>query len=206
MAKIEQLFITQLYRAELNSKGGKALNAELAGRALYLAREDGAGKRWCKANGYPGYTSYASLNDVAIRVPVFRDLTKIIDGHVATFAKALDFDLGGRGLEIDSLWVNVLDPGGHHGAHIHPQSVLSGTYYVAVPEGASTLKIEDPRYAMMMAAPPRRAKAKTGNRSFVYIAPIPGTLLLWESWLRHEVPTNTAKGQRISVSFNYRWA
>ena len=206
MAKIEQLFVTQLYRAQLSGGGAKRLNAELAEAAMYLARADAAGRRWCKANGYPGYTSYASLNDVAQRVPAVADLTTVIDGHVAAFAKALDFDLGGRHLEIDSLWVNVLDPGGHHGAHIHPQSVLSGTYYVSLPEGASTLKIEDPRHAMMMAAPPRRAKAKIGNRSFVYVAPKPGTLLLWESWLRHEVPTNKASGKRISISFNYRWA
>ena len=206
MAKIEELFVTRLYRAELKGRGGATLNDDLAKGAAYLAREDVAGRRWCKDNGYPGYTSYASLTGLAVRIPAFADLTAAIDGHAALFARALDFDLGGRGLEIDSLWVNVLDPGGHHAAHIHPQSVLSGTYYVTVPPGASALKIEDPRHAMMMAAPPRRAKAKPGNRSFVYVAPKAGTLLLWESWLRHEVPTNKARGKRISVSFNYRWA
>jgi uncharacterized protein (TIGR02466 family) len=35
------------------------------------------------------------------------------------------------------------------------------------------------------------------------VEPVPGTVLLWESWLRHEVVQNTARGQRISVSFNY---
>lgn len=30
--------------------------------------------------------------------------------------------------------------------------------------------------------------------------------LLWESWLRHEVPMNLAEEERISVSFNYEWA
>ena len=33
--------------------------------------------------------------------------------------------------------------------------------------------------------------------------PAEGMLLLWESWLRHEVPLNRAQGNRISVSFNY---
>ena len=32
-----------------------------------------------------------------------------------------------------------------------------------------------------------------------------GTVLLWESWLRHEVPLNQSAEERISVSFNYRW-
>ena len=42
------------------------------------------------------------------------------------------------------------------------------------------------------------------NRSFVDVAPKPGMLLLWESWLRHGVETNGAKRPRISISFNYR--
>jgi uncharacterized protein (TIGR02466 family) len=30
-----------------------------------------------------------------------------------------------------------------------------------------------------------------------------GEVLLWESWLGHEVPVNMAKEKRISVSFDY---
>ncbi len=58
---------------------------------------------------------------------------------------------------------------------------------------------------MMMAAPARKAKASPESRSFVYVAPEAGEILLWESWLRHEVPMNMAEEERISVSFNYRW-
>jgi uncharacterized protein (TIGR02466 family) len=29
---------------------------------------------------------------------------------------------------------------------------------------------------------------------------------MWESWLRHEVPMTMAEDERISVSFNYKWA
>ena len=82
--------------------------------------------------------------------------------------------------------------------------MISGTYYVAVPDGASALKLEDPRLTQMMAAPAQKVRIRNDNRRFVYIAPSAGTLLLWESWLRHEVPVNAAKTERISVSFNYR--
>ncbi len=57
----------------------------------------------------------------------------------------------------------------------------------------------------MMSAPPRRPRAREENRTFLSFEPKPGTLLLWESYLRHEVPVNRARGERISVSFNYRW-
>jgi uncharacterized protein (TIGR02466 family) len=198
---IETLFATRLYRKVLPRAG--ALNDELAKTCIAIAREDRAGQRWSKEHGYTGYTSYASLNDLPLRAPVFADLQKHLDGHVKAFAKTLAFDLAGRKLALDSLWINVMEKGGVHTAHIHPHSVISGTYYVAIPKGASAIKFEDPRLAMMMAAPAKKPNAPRDNRPFVTVAPAPGTVLLWESWLRHEVPQNTARGQRISVSFNY---
>jgi uncharacterized protein (TIGR02466 family) len=83
--------------------------------------------------------------------------------------------------------------------------VISGTVYAAVPPGASALKLEDPRLPLMMAAPPRREDAPEEAQAFVYLQPGPGTLYMWESWLRHEVPANKAKTPRVSISFNYGW-
>ena len=97
-----------------------------------------------------------------------------------------------------------MNKGAIHAPHIHPHSVISGTYYVTVPPRSGAIRFEDPRLALMMAAPPRKPKARPENRLFVDVAPRPGMLLLWESWLRHGVEPNRASGQRISVSFNYR--
>lgn len=199
---IRSLFATQLYEGAL---GDDALLEDLEASAYALAEDDGAGRRWSKAHGYRGYTSYASLNDLPMRDPAFADLKRKLDRHVAAFAAACAFDLAGRKLKLDSLWVNVLKPGGHHSAHIHPHSVVSGTLYVAMPPGAGALKLEDPRLPMLMAAPPRLADAPDALRTFATVDPVPGTVLLWESWLRHEVVPNGAKGDRISISFNYRW-
>jgi uncharacterized protein (TIGR02466 family) len=198
-SSIETLFATRLYRAEL----GRGLNGDLERAALSIAQEDRAGRRWAKEHGYKGYTSYASLDDLPLRAPAFADLVKQLDRHVRDFAKALEFEMAGRKLALDSLWVNVMDRGAVHTAHIHPHSAISGTYYVALPKGSSSIRFEDPRLAMMMAAPPKRESARRANQTFVTVVPKPGTLLLWESFLRHEVPQNAAKGARISVSFNY---
>jgi uncharacterized protein (TIGR02466 family) len=203
---VRTLFPTRIYEATLaDDKGFDTFNAELEDACLMVAEEDRAGRAWCKANGYGGYTSYASLDDLPQRASVFGDLKKKLDRHAAAFAQALAFDLGGRKLKLDSLWVNVLKPGSAHSGHIHPHSVLSGTAYVRTPAGSSALKLEDPRLPLMMAAPPRRADAEDADRSFVYLQPSAGTVLLWESWLRHEVPANAAKTERISISFNYGW-
>lgn len=195
------LFATQFYDADL---GDAALIAELEDACLELARDDRAGRIWSRDHGYRGYTSYASLNDLPQRDPRFGDLVRHLNRHVTAFARDCAFDLGGKKLKLDSLWVNVMKLGATHSGHIHPHSVVSGTVYVAVPPGSGALKLEDPRLAMLMAAPPRTADAAEPLRSFVYAEPRAGAVFLWESWLRHEVMASTAKSERISISFNYR--
>lgn len=207
MINIRTLFTTKVYEASLAGEAGfPAFNSELAGACAMLAEEDKAGRLWCKANDYGGYTSYASLDDLPTRATVFGELKARLDRHAAAFGEALGFNLGPRGrLKLDSLWVSALKPGAAHSGHIHPHSVLSGTIYVATPPGAGAVRLEDPRLALMMAAPPRRADASESAASFVTLTPAPGALFLWESWLRHEVLPNRAKTSRVSVSFNYAW-
>lgn len=196
-------FATTIHRARV--AGARALNRDLETACRVLSADDAAGQAWCARHGYRGYTSYASLNDLAWRMPVFASLQERLQPLAERFAAAADFDLGGRGLTPDSLWVNILAPGGLHTGHIHPRSVISGVYYVSIPDGAASIRFEDPRLGAMMAAPPRRARAQAHNRSFVTIQPTPGVALFWESWLRHEVLSNNARADRISISFNYRW-
>ena len=202
---VRSLFATRFYDGQL---GDPALLAELEEACRALAQEDGAGRRWSRDHNYRGYTSYASLNDLPVRDPRFGDLVRLLNRHVVAFAADCAFDLGGRRLKLDSLWVNVLRGGGGHSGHLHPHSVVSGTIYIAVPPGSGALKLEDPRLPMMMAAPTRRPDAPEDLRTFVYAEPIAGSIFLWESWLRHEVVPSTgsarAGAERISISFNYR--
>jgi uncharacterized protein (TIGR02466 family) len=203
---LRQLFATPVYETTLSTnRNFENFNAELEAACRMVAEGDRAGQAWCKTNGYGGYTSYASLDDLPKRASVFGDLKTRLDRHAAAFAKDLAFDLSGGRLKLDSLWVNILKPGAAHSGHIHPHSVLSGTVYVATPPGASALRLEDPRLPLMMAAPPRLADAPEEARAFVYLTPQPGTVVMWESWLRHEVPANRAKSDRVSLSFNYGW-
>ncbi len=206
MPDITSLFVTRLYRAALAEQGKKLDMGELLSSCESIAEDDEAGQAWCEANGYPGYTSYASLNDLPWRFPVFAALEKVLDKHVAVFVNDLGFDLQGKKLKLDSIWINILPEGGMHASHIHPHSVISGTAYVAMPEGTSALKLEDPRLPMLMHAPVRTKDAPRELQPFVYVTPSVGEVLMWESWLRHEVPMNMAEGERISISFNYGWA
>ena len=185
---VRALFPTRLYEGQVAIDG-------LAEAARAIAAQDKAGQRWCREHNYRGYTSYASLDDLPHRDPAFAELVRAIDKHVAAFAKASGFRLRRR-LKLDSLWVNILKPGAAHSGHIHPHSAVSGTVYVEAPPGAGAIRFEDPRLPLTMAAP-------LGDERFVSVTPEPGMILLWESWLRHEVLAGSAKTERISVSFNY---
>lgn len=195
---VRSLFATRLYEADL---GKIALLDDLAHSIRSLARDDEAGRRWSARHRYAGYTSYASLNDLARRDPAFAELSKLLTRHSAKFAIECGLDLERRP-RIDSLWVNLLEGAGHHAGHIHPNSMISGTLYVEVPKNSGAIRFEDPRLPLMMAAPPRRADAPEDLQSFVTVEPRPGLLLLWESWLRHEVLKGSGRNERLSVSFN----
>jgi uncharacterized protein (TIGR02466 family) len=193
------LFATRLYQDVI---ADETLLGELAHSIRSLAEDDAAGKRWSRDKGYKGYTSYASLNDLPKRDPTFAELQVLLVRHAAKFAGELAFDLP-RKPKLDSLWVNLLKAGGHHAGHIHPHSILSGTLYVEVPDGSGPIRFEDPRLPQMMAAPLRRDDASEDLRPFFTVAPGEGMLLMWESWLRHEVLPGTAKADRLSISFNF---
>jgi uncharacterized protein (TIGR02466 family) len=186
------LFTTLLYEAEI---ADEMLLSELAHSIRSLAEDDTAGQRWSREHRYAGYTSYASLNDLPRRDPVIAELAKLLTRHAAQFTTECGFDLS-RKPKLDSLWVNLLKASGHHSGHIHPHSIISGTFYVEVPRGSGAIRFEDPRLPLMMSAPTR-------PETFVTVDPRPGLLLLWESWLRHEVLPGTGKGERLSISFNF---
>src|SRR3954467_15376239 len=189
---VRRLFVTQLYEAEI---ADERLLDELGRSIRALAQDDRAGRNWSKQHLYPGYTSYASLNDLPKRDPGFADLAKVLTRHALTFASECGFDLA-RKPRLDSLWANLLKTGGHHSGHIHPHSMISGTFYVEAPKGSGAIRFEDPRLPLMMAAPARQD-------AFVAVDPRAGLLLMWESWLRHEVLPGTGKAERLSISFNF---
>jgi uncharacterized protein (TIGR02466 family) len=196
---VRRLFVTNLYEAEI---GDDRLLSDLARSIRSLAEDDDAGRRWSREHRYAGYTSYASLNDLTRRDPAFAALGKLLTRHAIKFADECSFDLP-RKPRLDSLWVNLLKTGGQHSGHIHPHSILSGTLYVEVPAGSGAIRFEDPKLPLMMAAPVRRPDAPEELQPFVTVEPGPGQLLMWESWLRHEVLAGSGRGERLSISFNF---
>jgi uncharacterized protein (TIGR02466 family) len=199
------LFPTFVYTAALQKSRATQFNRRLLKECLQLREDDAAGRRWSVKNYPGGYTSYSSAHRLQNISPTFEALRRKLERHVAAFAAAVEWDLAGRKLAMTDCWVNIMPRLVVHGLHLHPLSTLSGTYYVHVPRGSPGIKFEDPRLDRFMAAPPRKAHGKREGRPWVTFSAAAGRLVLFESWLRHEVVPNPANGERVSVSFNYNW-
>jgi uncharacterized protein (TIGR02466 family) len=202
---IRAWFPTLIYSGALMKSGLGRFNADLAAECRALQDFDKAGRDWSVLNYPGGYTSYASLNELHRFSSTFTGLERRITRHVRAFARALDLDLRGRKIRMTDCWVNIMPPAAAHSMHLHPLSFVSGTYYVRTPRGCPGLKFEDPRLDRFMAAPPRLAGARRANRAHATYPARAGRLILFESWLRHEVAQNRAGAERISISFNYNW-
>lgn len=110
---------------------------------------------------------------------------------------------------IDNMWANVNPKYGYNRNHTHPNTLWSGVYYVQVPENAGRIYFSDPRAQsqVLTAHFNPETERKSEVWSEVYFDPIPGRLILFPSWLLHEVQPNMSnlagqEGDRISLSFN----
>lgn len=187
-------------------KIAKRLNRELVPEIHALEKMDDHGRRWSRENYENGYSSYSSMARLNQTSPTFAELEKNLWPEVRHFVKKLNWDLTGRKLIMTTCWANSMGAGTHHTMHTHPMCVLSGVYYVQLPRGSSLFKIEDPRMGLLMAAPPRKNSAPVNQQNYLKIQPKEGEFILFESWMRHEVPPNRGKERRLSVSFNFELA
>lgn len=181
----------------------RRLNKELLRDIVQIRAMDGQGQSWSRENYVGGYTSYSSIDNVHLRFAPFMELKKWIDKKVKHYVSAQKWDLDSHKLKMDTCWINVMPALCHHSLHLHPNSTVSGTYYVQVPKGSGLFKLEDPRLGLMMSAPAKKASAPAAEQAFYSIQPKPGHVVLFESWLRHEVTANRGQGLRVSISFNY---
>jgi uncharacterized protein (TIGR02466 family) len=202
---IHEFFPTLVYTAALQKASALEFNRQLLKECRQLREDDAAGRRWSALNYPGGYTSYGSSHRLQRISPTFGALQRKLQRHVEAFARAVQWDLEHRELAMTDCWINIMPRQTVHGLHLHPLSTLSGTYYVQVPPGCPGLKFEDPRLDRFMAAPPRRVNARRRHRAWITVPAKTGHLVLFESWLRHEVALNLIDAERVSVSFNYNW-
>ena len=202
---IQALFPTFVYYEDLEKKRSRKFGEELVRECYQIRDADRAGRKWSAKHYLGGYTSYSSMSHLHKMSSTFMELEKRIMRHVRRYVDHLEFDMKGSRVEMTDCWVNIMPHQVVHSLHLHPLSLISGTYYVQTPRNCSSIKFEDPRMSKFMAAPPRRSPCAKHNKQYMEYKAQAGKVVLFESWLRHEVAANPATTDRISISFNYGW-
>lgn len=90
------------------------------------------------------------------------------------------------------IWASVHKGCSLHTAHVHPETAISGTFYVTAPPGSGTISFDDPRGMR----PPF-------HQNRLVHTPEAGEMILFPPWLVHTVaPSCEAESPRIALSFN----
>jgi len=129
-------------------------------------------------------------------LPEFMALLKVVR-H--TFAAAFE-QMGSRGRKFGlEAWANVHDAKAFNLGHVHPGALLSGCFYLSMPEGAGNIVFHDPRSGAMNSIFQGKG---VNNGQNVSVKPNVGSLLLFPAWLEHHVDPHSGTEPRVSIAMN----
>ena len=186
----ELYFPTPIYIADIKHP---TLNQELERDILAWSNRD---KGMIRTN-IKGWHSDTNMNELP-------EYAKLVDMLYSAQRTIYDQEYYESEPFLGNMWANINPPGGSNRAHIHPNSLWSGVYYVKAPQNSGQLKIEDPRSVALMSRPKQKDVPKPDRllREHHY-EPKTGRLIMFPSWLNHCVDPNNSNDIRISVSFNF---
>jgi uncharacterized protein (TIGR02466 family) len=170
------------------------MNYNLLADVQLEQQRDREGEKWSNVLGWH------SVNNLHQRES-FGEFNKIILLNVLEIASFLRWDLQKFSLEITTCWAIINGKMAYNSVHNHPNSILSGVYYLQVPANCGGIYFSDPRPASQMLIPPV-AEFNLWTFPKVSYKPHAGTMLIFPSWLLHGVEMNMSEELRISLSFN----
>ena len=153
----------------------------------------------------PNYISTYNVDAARVKQK-FDDRLEPLTDYIKSAAKKYFEDISIEPMKFSLYYLfNKISFGGEHANHAHPESILSGVFYLKIPKNSPPIIFNDPRdYYKYIQYP-----IKFGNPREMYkllpeyvINPTEGMLLMWPSWLEHQVPSSKCSEERIAVAFN----
>lgn len=130
--------------------------------------------------------------------PIFSELKNFImqsiKEYMATVYSNVDFEV-----YITQSWANFTNPGQFHHKHTHPNSFISGVFYINAIKNEDMIKFSRKRTNIFDIAP---KSPNNYNSHDVVILVETGDLVMFPSDFEHEVPPTTSNETRISIAFN----
>ena len=170
------------------------LNSPLLQTIYAEERRDSQGEKWSNILGWHS-------GDRLHEMDSFDNLTQIINQNVLEVATFLQWDLQKFSLKITTCWAIINRKLASNSVHNHPNSILSGVYYLKTPENCGGIFFSDPRPASQMIVPPS-VEFNLWNFPKITYKAREGTMLIFPSWLLHGVEMNMSDEDRICISFN----
>lgn len=135
-------------------------------------------------------------------VPVVAEFAKLVLERAREYGLALKWSLPSHmQLVMREIWANANGKYAYNNVHNHPNSLLSGVYYVRVEGNCGDLSLFDPR-KQAWTMQPEYSERDSMNSPVHFIGPEAGSLIIFPSWLEHSVNQNLSDADRISISFN----
>jgi uncharacterized protein (TIGR02466 family) len=132
--------------------------------------------------------------------PRFLDFKQIVVEKATAVAHEMSIDLSRMDIEVDHAWASINKKNDFNEFHNHPNCDLSGTFYLRSTPMSGHIRFRDPREPVLLRVPlMEHSSVLIENVTF---APIEGTMLIFPSWLMHQVDPNPVDFDRISLSFN----
>lgn len=107
-------------------------------------------------------------------------------------------------LTLKNAWFNINRKGDYNRLHVHPRSLLSAVVWIKTPENCGGLKFPNDQYLRinweLFLKPEYKNKLNVDKDH--YFEPKEGTILIFPSYLYHEVEPNQTDLDRISIAFN----
>ena len=170
----------------------------------YAERENGVAVNKSNTAELGSWHSATMLHKKPDYQPIIAEIDAALSRVSAELKYATDQEL-----KITTMWSIINPPGNGNRAHVHPNSLWSGVYYVQAPENAGKIEFIDPRTVLIMNQPKYETKKKRPRDCWtkVNFKPVPGRMIIFPAWLYHGVDLNTSKekgraGDRVIISFN----
>ena len=192
----ELLFPTPIYTKEIPNY--KNLNKHLLKHIIAWSKKE---KSTVKTNSGGGWHSPTTMGEKKEYYPLLKELNNMVAQIFKDYGLKMPFFLG-------NMWANINYPGAYNKTHVHPNSTLSGAYYVKVPKDPGCIWVEDPRPGPNILMPQRVDRLPRQLWRVVKYAPVEGHCMIFPAWLPHGVESNQTKekgekGWRVSISFNF---
>ena len=170
----------------------------------YAEREQGIAVNKSNTAALGSWHSATALHKNSAYEPIMAE----INAALARISEELNY-ASSHVLKVTSMWSIINPPGNGNRAHIHPNSLWSGVYYVQASDSGGKIEFIDPRTVLIMNQPKYEGKKKRPRECWTKVTykPVAGRMLIFPAWLYHGVDPNTSTktgraGDRVIISFN----